>query len=449
MKDYEKYTKDLLKITPSLRFVFGMRDKATLSHYENSLSDEYINQMQKYIEKYRDTKDIELQIELFLNEIEIKYKFYLLLFASQANFILLFNYMSDNIYPKNEAYKQARIKDFDLYVNTTIVRAKEGLRLKITYPKIIIKKFMDQIKNLDKYKSLYQFIKRDYYPYCRTEIGLCYIPNGKEIYKQIIKEYIGFLDLTPEEIHNTGLSLIKKKINGSETYKSKEELLEDCLYYSNYIYTHIIEKYFHYKMESPFEISPMSEDLTDSFPLAYFDDVEGKVFINLSYYNEVNKNEIYSLLMHECFHFYHFKFMKYYKIPKYKIYIYSNIALVEGFAHYMEIYCEDYDDDNNSYSLLRKLRLVLDTGINYYGWTYKQSFDFMNKYLPNRKTDNINEIDRCICMPGQSLSYLTGKLHIIKLRDSYLASGGNIKDFHHKLLINGLASFKTIDKEFN
>ena len=120
MKDFEKYTKDLLKITPSLRFVFGMRDKATLSHYENSLSDEYINQMQKYIEKYRDTKDIELQIELFLNEIEIKYKFYLLLFASQANFILLFNYMSDNIYPKNEGYKQARIKDFDLYVNTTI-----------------------------------------------------------------------------------------------------------------------------------------------------------------------------------------------------------------------------------------------------------------------------------------------------------------------------------------
>jgi len=140
--------------------------------------------------------------------------------------------------------------------------------------------------------------------------------------------------------------------------------------------------------------------------------------------------------------------MEHYKVPKFKRYDYSNVAIVEGFAHYMEIYCENYDDDNNSFSLLRKLRLVVDTGINYYGWTYKQGLDYLNKYLPNKRTDNANEIDRYICLPGQALSYVIGKLHIIELRDKFLAKGGNIKDFHHKLLMEGLASFITIDKVF-
>jgi len=447
MKDFDNYSNEILKITPTLRFVFGKKDKETLSHYENSLNDDYINKINTIIDKYRKTKDIELQIEIYINDIELKNKLYLLLFASQHNFILMFDYMNNNIYPENELYKQSRIKDFDSYVNSCIIRAKEGLKLKITYPKVIIKKFMEQIKSYDKYKFLYQFLKKDYYPKCRTEIGLCHIPNGKSIYTKVIKEHIGFLDLTPEKIHETGLSLIKKRITGSETYSSKEELMQDCLYYANYIYTKIINQYFHYEMDGPFVVEAMADELTDTSPLAYFDDIEGKVAINLSYYNEVNKNEIYALLMHECFHYYHFNFMKFYKVPKYKIYMYSNTSLVEGFAHYMETYCEDYDDDNNSYSLLRKLRLVIDTGINYYGWTYKQSLDFMNKYLPAKKTDNINEIDRCICTPGQSLSYLIGKLHIIELRNNYLKSGGNIKDFHHKLLIDGLASFRTIDKK--
>ena len=165
---------------------------------------------------------------------------YLLLFPSQDNPILYFEYSNNIIYPKNEEYKQLRINDFDNYVKLMIIRAKEGLKLKITFPKIIIKKFLHQIKDLDKYKDLYKFVKKEYYPYCRSEIGICYIPNGKEIYKEIIKEYIGFLDLTPEYIYQLGQSLEKIKITKNENYKSEEEFMKDCLYYANYIYENII-----------------------------------------------------------------------------------------------------------------------------------------------------------------------------------------------------------------
>ncbi len=114
----------------------------------------------------------------------------------------------------------------------------------------------------------------------------------------------------------------------------------------------------------------------------------------------------------------------------------------------METYIDNYDD-NNINSLIRKIRLVIDVGINYYGWTYKQSYDYFKKYIPDKDTDIKNEIERYICNPCQALTYYIGKIHIIKLRDKYLSNGGNIKDFHDKLLKEGLASFKTIDLHFH
>jgi uncharacterized protein (DUF885 family) len=137
------------------------------------------------------------------------------------------------------------------------------------------------------------------------------------------------------------------------------------------------------------------------------------------------------------------------KLEKYKIYGYDNLALIEGFAHYMEIYCDNYDD-NNEFSLLRKIRLVVDTGINYYKWSYKKSLNFMQKYLPNKIKDNKTELERYICNPTQALCYTIGKLEIIKMRDKFLSENkGNIKDFHQKMLENGTVSFTYLHKIFN
>jgi uncharacterized protein (DUF885 family) len=446
--DYESYINDYFKLSPVLRFIYGKKDKECLSHYDNVFSDDYMNKVEEIIDKYKDTKHNELKIEIENMKYVLDNKLYLLLFSSYVNFIVEFNYDTNNIYPKNEKYKKSRQIDFDKYILSVIEKAKIGIKLKITYPKIIIKKFLTQIKNEEHYKHLYNFIKNNYYPYCRNEIGFCYLKNGKEHYKFLINEYIGNLDITPEEIHKIGLELPKKRIISTNKFSSRDEMMQTCLDYSNYLYDNFIEQYFHFKPKQRFILVPVPLELEKSSALGYYNDLEQKVFINLSYYNEISKNEIKTLIMHECFHFYHFKYMKHLNLPKYSYYSYNNIALVEGFAHYMEIYCDDYDDLNNINTLVRKLRLVVDTGINYYGWTYKQAFDYMKKYLPDKITDIKNEIDRYICMPGQAVCYYIGKIHIIKLRDEYLKNGGNIKDFHYKLLKHGLASFTTINKEF-
>ena len=58
MKDFENYSKDLLKLNPTLKFIFGFRDKNTLSHIENNLNDIYLNSLKSLINKYENSKNL-------------------------------------------------------------------------------------------------------------------------------------------------------------------------------------------------------------------------------------------------------------------------------------------------------------------------------------------------------------------------------------------------------
>jgi uncharacterized protein (DUF885 family) len=443
---YKNYFDDLIKIDPFLSYQIGNRDKNSISHITDYYGNEYLTKNYKLYLKYQNTKDIELKFQLDYIKYYYQYKIYLYFtICSYYNSIIEFNYMNENEYPKE--YKKERIVDLNKHVKSIINKLKEGLKLNITVPYIICLKYMKQIKNLN--KELYNFIKKHYLKKCRKTVGLCHLPKGNKIYKILVKNTLGGLNKTPEEIHDLGLSFVsklKKKPTPKDFYTSKKKLFKDCQKIALYIYNNILDKYFHYKPNKPFTLKIVPKSLEKSSSLAYYVPDKDIVYINLSYYRECNKQSLYSLLMHECLHQYHYRYMQHYKLEKYQIYGYNNNTFIEGFAHYMETYCEDYDDDND-YSILRKLRLVVDTGINYYGWTYEKAFNYMDKYLPNRRNDLINEIDRYICMPSQGLCYLIGKIEIIKMRDKFLKEKkGSIKDFHHKLLINGTVSFLTLHK---
>jgi uncharacterized protein (DUF885 family) len=443
MSKYKNYFDDLIKINPSLSYEIGKRDKFSQSHITDDISNEYLDKYYKLSLKYANTDDIELKFELDYIKKFYQYKIYLyFIICSFDNNIIGFYYEN-----KSNKYKKEREIDFNNYITSIIKRLKECLKLKITIPYMICIKYMKQIKNYN--KKLYYFIKNNYLNKCRKTIGLCHLRNGKKIYKILVKNTLGGLAKTPKEIHNIGLSLVADiNINKhkKDFYTSKNKLFNDCQKIAIYIYENIIEKYFYYKPDKPFTIKIVPKEIEKTTSLAYYIPSVDIIYINLSYYKECNKQSIYSLLMHECLHQYHYRFMKYYKLKDYQIYGYNNNTLIEGFAHYMETYCEDYDD-NNDYSILRKIRLVVDTGINYYGWTYEKAFNYISKYLQHRRNDIINEIDRYICMPSQSLCYLMGKQEIIKMRDKFLKEKrGTIKDFHHKLLINGNVSFLTLHK---
>jgi uncharacterized protein (DUF885 family) len=447
MLNYEDYFNDIIKINSQMSYI--IKKSKVFKHFTNTLSNDHLNNFKKIIEKYENTEDIELKRVISFEKQYIKYKVYLYLpITSYENEIIIFNTDNEKTYPKK--YKNERQSDFHEYVRTIIKRLNEGLEQKISIPHIIVKKLLMQFKELEKYQYLYKYLKNNYLSKCTKKIGLCNLPNGKKLYKLFVKDSV---DKTPEYVHKLGLSLLAK-IKTSNTkekyYKSKEAFYKDCVEISLHIYNDIIDKYFYYKPDKPFTIKKVLSSFEDSFPLAYYNHFEDSVFINLKYYDQCSKKSIYSLLLHECFHQYHYSFMKYHKLKDYQVFGYNNLTMIEGFAHYIEIYNDfiDCDDCDNYFSILRKVRLVADTGINYYNWSYKKTYNFMLKYLPNNSNDIINEIDRYICMPSQALCYTIGKLEIIKMRDAFLKKNKDltIKDFHHRLLINGTCSLSTIKK---
>jgi uncharacterized protein (DUF885 family) len=415
--------------------------------------DEYFINKYKLLLKYQNTTDIELKLKLDYIKNDYKYKIYLyFIISSYFNQIVEYYYKNSIYY--NEKDQEERLINYNNYIKSLINKLKEGLKLNITVPYLICVKFMNQIKNLN--KELYDFIKNDYLKKCRKTIGLCHLPKGKMIYKILIKKNLGGLNKTPEQIHNLGLSLlskINKNVNKKQDFfTSREELFKECNEIILKIYMNYINKYFHYKPIYLFKLRELPEKLEKSSSVAYYDYYKDIIYINLSYYKEITKQSLFTILIHEYFHQYHYQYMRFYKLENYQIYGYNNTTFIEGFAHYMETYCDDYDDNDNGndYLIMRKLRLVVDTGIHYYGWSYKKAFNYMIKYLPHKRNDIIIELDRYMCYPTQALSYVMGKLEIIKMRDKFLKEKkGSIKDFHHKLLINGTVSFLTLHKIFN
>ena len=120
----------------------------------------------------------------------------------------------------------------------------------------------------------------------------------------------------------------------------------------------------------------------------------------------------------------------------------------EGWGLYAEQLAEEaglYLDERSllgavSASLMRACRLVVDTGLHAFGWTRDRALDFYRAHAPMPIEFLAAEIDRYLVMPGQALSYLTGKLEILRLRriaEAELGSRFTLPAFHSALLDRG------------
>jgi prolyl oligopeptidase len=88
----------------------------------------------------------------------------------------------------------------------------------------------------------------------------------------------------------------------------------------------------------------------------------------------------------------------------------------------------------------RAIRLVVDTGIHYKGWSRDDAINLFIENTAKSKLDIENEVDRYIAWPGQALAYKIGQLKILELRqkaERELGDKYDIKDFHHEILKRG------------
>jgi len=127
----------------------------------------------------------------------------------------------------------------------------------------------------------------------------------------------------------------------------------------------------------------------------------------------------------------------------------------EGWGLYAEQLAEEaglYADDRGllgsiSSALMRAVRLVVDTGLHYFGWSRERALEFMAEHVPMPREFLAAEIDRYVVMPGQALAYLTGKLEIIRLREEAQRRQGpdfDLPAFHAAVLDHGSLPMPTL-----
>ena len=120
-------------------------------------------------------------------------------------------------------------------------------------------------------------------------------------------------------------------------------------------------------------------------------------------------------------------------------------AFIEGWGLYSErlgydmgLYTDPYSRYGQLvYDMWRAVRLVVDTGIHYFGWSRQRAIDYFLDNAAKSEADIINEIDRYIGWPGQALAYKIGQLKMLELRSKAEAALGDrydIRGFHDHML---------------
>jgi uncharacterized protein (DUF885 family) len=143
------------------------------------------------------------------------------------------------------------------------------------------------------------------------------------------------------------------------------------------------------------------------------------------------------------------KFSVPYDFPYYTSYI-------EGWGMYAEYLGEELGLFNNDYELFsrysfemfRATRLVVDTGIHYFGWTRDKAIEYMTNYTFFQRKEMEIEVDRYITSPGQACAYKIGEMKLLEIRrkaEAKLGDKFDIRSFHSALLRVGPVSLGTLD----
>jgi len=337
----------------------------------------------------------------------------------------------------------------------------------------------EYLQAIDKYfvnniKLIQTFIKNEYLPHCLDEGGLSFLPNGKKEYQYLINYYTTLNNFTPEKIHKLGLDEVKRITeelnnvknkfnyegnlkqfndymvnNPNNYYKTSTEIINAFEKIQTVINKTIMPKYFNLKINYEYDIKSIPSYLSHYSTTAYYmmaphdNSRKGTLYLDSNNIKSFPIYEIKTLSLHEGNPGHHFQLTYSIdkKIPKLFLYIMDSTAYVEGWGLYCESFInkDDYFNEYGrlNYEMIRAVRLVIDTGIHYYGWSYQKAYDYYEKHCISYKKETHNEILRYIQSPGQAISYKIGEIFIKNLRDEYLKKNNDIKAFHKDFLKDG------------
>ncbi len=361
------------------------------------------------------------------------------------------------------------------------VPASERIKIQ-NEAKLVIKDLI-----IPSYELLEDFFLSEYLLQTRKTVGLYDTPNGKELYEQLAKSFTT-TNLTPQEIHNIGLKEVKRirgemegvmeEVNFKGTFKefliflredkrfyyeTSEELFEGYLAVSKRIDPELVSL-FGKLPRTPYGLRPIPMESAPDTTTAYYMAPApgglrpGYYYVNLYKPETRPKYEMEVLSVHEAVPGHHLQIalaLEKKNMPMFRR-VSPYTAFVEGWGLYSEslgydlgLYKDPYSKFGQlTYDMWRAVRLVVDTGIHYFGWERKQAIDFFLENAAKSELDIINEIDRYIVMPGQALAYKIGQMKFLSLKQKAkeeLGSKFDIRKFHDLVLSEGAIPLNELD----
>jgi uncharacterized protein (DUF885 family) len=339
---------------------------------------------------------------------------------------------------------------------------------------------------LPAYVRFTKFVREEYAPKGRTEVGAWSLPDGEAFYAFRVKESTT-TSLSPEEIHQIGLAQVKEiegrmlGVANQFGYKdlksfnaainadpklhshSRQQILDLYRKYIDQMYAKLPEL-FGRLPKAKLEILPIEEfrerEATTSYtPGALDGSRPGHVMVNTGDFEKRLLLDIETTAYHEGVPGHHMQISIAQEMPELPPFRQNEYftAYSEGWALYSERLGKEVGFFQDPYSyyghlqddMLRAIRLVVDTGLHYKHWTRQQVVDFFHDHSPEDEVSVQSETDRYIAWPGQALGYKIGQLEILKLRQSakdQLGDKFDLRSFHDELLDGGALPMDVLSK---
>jgi uncharacterized protein (DUF885 family) len=312
-----------------------------------------------------------------------------------------------------------------------------------------------------------------------TRAGVMHVAGGDAIYRQLIRVHTS-LDLTPDELHATGLAEVER-INGEMSELGRKVLgtaglaetlarlrTDPALYFTTRDEVAgkaeaalarakgAIGSWFGLLPKADCAVVRMGEHEEKISTIAYYRDPAadgsrpGQFYINTYAPETRPRYEAEALAYHESIPGHHLQLaiaQELRDMPRFRKHV-GVTAYIEGWGLYSERLADEmglYSSDLDRIGMLsldawRACRLVVDTGLHAKGWSRQRAIDFMRENSAIALNNIVNEVDRYIVWPGQALAYKTGQLEILRLRDEAKRTLGarfDIQRFHDVVLSNG------------